>query len=349
MLSHATSSLASSSAPVSSPDVPRLLLAPMEGMVDDVMRRVLTGATSYDWCVAEFARVSGSVLPVKCFTRIVPELFNASCTASGVPVRVQLLGSEPECMAENADRLAALNPAGIDLNFGCPAPTVNRHRGGAVLLDEPELLCDIAGHVCRAIDGRVPFTAKMRLGFNDKSRALEAALALAEGGAQMLVVHARTKEEGYRPPAHWPWIARIAETVKIPVVANGEIWTVDDYLQCRAESGMRDVMLGRGAVADPFLAERIRSHLRGESAMAMNDSWRALCPLIHDFWQRVQGKVEARHAPGRLKQWLNLMRRNYAQAEVLYQTVRPLREPHDIQLVLNALLGLADVRELAHR
>ena len=81
--------------------------------------------------------------------------------------------------------------------------------------------------------------------------------------------------------------------------------------------------------------------------MNMDESWRELHPFIHDFWQRVQRKVEARHAPGRLKQWLNLMRRNFPQAEVLYQTVRPLREPHDIQVVLDSFIGLPDVRELA--
>jgi tRNA-dihydrouridine synthase C len=320
----------------------------MEGMVDEVMRDVLTRATTYDWCVTEFARVSGTLLPARFFTRIAPELHDASRTAAGTLVRVQLLGSEPVCMGENADRLAELAPAGIDLNFGCPAPTVNRHRGGAVLLDEPELLCDIAGHVGRAIRGRVPFTAKMRLGVHDKSRAVEAAQALADGGAEMLVVHARTKEEGYRPPAHWPWIARIAEAVKIPVVANGEIWTVDDYLRCRAESGLHDVMLGRSAVADPFLAGRIRNHLRGVEVRSMEEDWLALRPFIHDFWRRVQAKVEPRHAPGRLKQWLNLLRRNYVQGELLYQAVRPMREPHDIQIILNTFIGPADVRELAH-
>lgn len=327
---------------------PHLLLAPMEGMVDDVMRRVLTEASAYDWCVTEFARVSGSLLPARFFTRIAPELLNASRTAAGTLVRVQLLGSEPACMADNADRLAALQPAGIDLNFGCPAPTVNRHRGGAVLLDEPELLSDIATQVGRAIASRVPFTAKMRLGVQDKLRAVEAAQALAEGGVGMLVVHARTKEEGYRPPAHWPWIARIAEAVKIPVIANGEIWNVEDYLRCVSESGLRDVMLGRGAVADPFLAGRIRRHLADQEVCCMEQDWLAMRALIHDFWQRVQAKVEARHAPGRLKQWLNLMRRNYPQAELLYQAVRPLRQSHDIQIILNAFIGPADVRELAH-
>lgn len=316
---------------------PRILLAPMEGMLDDILRATLTQAATYDWCVTEFVRVTSQLLPRRSFTRISPELLSGSRTGAGVPVRVQLLGSDPACMADNADTLARLNPAGIDLNFGCPAPTVNKHRGGAVLLDEPELLHDISRAVSRAVDGRVPFTAKMRLGVKCKSRAIEAATALAEGGAEMIVVHARTKDEGYRPPAHWSWIGRVADAVKVPVVANGEIWTVEDYHRARAESGCRDVMLGRGAVADPFMVERVRASLSGEEVRTPAQDWPRLVPLLHDYWQRVQAKVEPRHAPGRLKQWLNLLRRHYPQAEVLYQQVRTLREPALLDPYLAAL------------
>ena len=82
--------------------------------------------------------------------------------------------------------------------------------------------------------------------------------ALAEGGAASLVVHARTRDHGYRPPAHWEWIARIDDAVDVPVIANGEVWSVADWERCRAVSGCADVMIGRGAVSDPFLASRIR-------------------------------------------------------------------------------------------
>ena len=208
--------------------MPRLLLAPMEGLADDVLREVLTRVEGYAHAVTEFARVSGSVLPARAFTRISPELRAGSATSSGTPVRVQLLGSDPACMADNAAQLARLNPAGIDLNFGCPAPTVNRHRGGAALLDEPELLHAIASAVRKAVPPHIPFTAKMRLGVADTGKALDCARALAEGGVVGLVVHARTKNDGYRPPAHWEWVARIADVVSTPVVANGEVWTEDD-------------------------------------------------------------------------------------------------------------------------
>ncbi|MHB1115151.1 MAG: tRNA-dihydrouridine synthase, partial [Acidovorax defluvii] len=110
-----------------------LLLAPMEGLLDFVLRDVLTRVGGVDRCVSEFIRVTGTVLPDKVFLRYLPELRHGGRTLAGVPVRAQLLGSDPVCMAENAASLAALGPEGIDLNFGCPAKVVNRHGGGAAL------------------------------------------------------------------------------------------------------------------------------------------------------------------------------------------------------------------------
>ena len=305
----------------------RLILAPMEGLADDILRGVLTRAGRYDWCVTEFVRVTGTLLPKKSFTRVSPELLNGARTAAGTPVRVQLMGSDPHCLAENAARLAELAPAGIDLNFGCPAPLVNRHRGGAALLDDPELLHRIAAAVRGAVPPGLTFSAKMRLGIDDTSRALDCARALADGGAQELVVHARTKADGYRPQVRWEWVARIREAVVVPVIANGEVWGVAGWRAIRAATGCPDVMLGRGAVADPFLVERIRG-TRAEQPDAAD--WRALQPLIADYWSQVLEKLEPRHAPGRLKQWLNLLRRNYAGAEALYRRVRELNTVGEI-------------------
>lgn len=296
----------------------KLLLAPMEGLADELLRELLTSVGGYDWAVSEFARVTATVLPDRFFTRLCPELLQGSRTAAGTPLRVQLLGSDPHRMGLNAARLARLTPAGIDLNFGCPAPTVNRHRGGAILLDEPRLLNDIAIEVRRAVPAAIPCTAKMRLGVADAGRAVECAQALADGGVGLLVVHARTKQQGYRPPAHWEWVGRIASAVKVPVVANGEVWSVADWQRCREVSGVQDVMLGRGAVADPFLARRIRS---GETA-GPDDLWPELAALIGRFWHRVQLKLAPRHAPGRLKQWLNLLRRRHPGAQSLYDRIR---------------------------
>jgi tRNA-dihydrouridine synthase C len=298
----------------------------MEGMVDNVMREVLTGIARYDWCVAEFIRVTGTRLPGKTFRRVCPELLNGARTASGTAVRLQLLGADPALMAANAAKAASFDPYGIDLNFGCPAPTVNRHRGGAALLDEPELLHAITAAVRAAVPDRHPVTAKLRLGIRDTSRTIECVQALEAGGASEIVLHARTKIDGYRPPARWEWLALAREAVSVPLIANGEIWTVEDWRRCKEISGCVDVMLGRGAVADPFLAAR----LRGEPA----GTWLDLERPLHAFWAGVRAKVEARHAPGRLKQWLMLLRRTWPEAEALYQRVRPIRDPAEIDPVL---------------
>ncbi|BAL25277.1 tRNA-dihydrouridine synthase [Azoarcus sp. KH32C] len=314
----------------------RLILAPMEGLLDDVLRDVLTRAAVYDWAVSEFMRVSGTLLPHRFYSRLCPELLTGGRTAAGTAVRLQLLGSDPSCIAENAAHLLALAPPGIDLNFGCPAPTVNRHRGGAALLDEPDLLHDIAAAVRAVVPRSLPFTAKMRLGIADKGRAVECARALAAGGVDELIVHARTKSEGYRPPAHWEWVGLVADAVSIPVVANGEVWSEADWMRCREVSGVADVMLGRGAVADPFLATRIRRKAEGTPSGEPDREaeWEALKPLLALFWWRVQRKLAPRFAPGRLKQWLNLLRRNHPGAEGLFQEIRALPRVGEIDAAL---------------
>jgi tRNA-dihydrouridine synthase C len=303
----------------------RIYLAPMEGLLDFVLRDILTRVGGVDRCVSEFIRVTHTLLPEHVFLRVIPELANGGCTPSGVPVRAQLLGSDPVCLAENAARLAGMGPHGIDLNFGCPAKVVNRHGGGAALLEDPELLTRIVSAVRRAVPDHVPVSAKMRLGFNDDARAVECAQALADGGADELVVHARTKADAYRPPAYWERVNDIRLGVSIPVIANGEIWTLDDALRCREASGCSSLMLGRGIVTDPGLALAIRSADGQQSTPEV--SWEELLPLIGAFWVLVVERLELRQQAGRLKQWLNFLRRRYPQAEVAYCALRTLHDP----------------------
>jgi tRNA-dihydrouridine synthase C len=303
----------------------------------------LTRVGGVDRCVAEFIRVTGTLLPERVFTRIVPELKHGGCTPAGVPVRAQLMGSDPACLAENAARLAGLGPAGIDLNFGCPAKVVNRHGGGAALLQDPELLATIVAAVRRAVPASMPVSAKMRLGFNDDSRTLECALAIVGAGASELVVHARTKADGYRPPAYWERIAPIRAAVRIPVIANGEIWSVSDALLARERSGCDMLMLGRGMVSDPGLALAIVAADSALPGMAL--SWAELQPLLLAFWALVCAKIEPRARVGRLKQWLNYLRRRHPQAELAYQSVRTINDPR----VVAEMLGLASPPRTAAR
>jgi len=300
----------------------------MEGLLDFVLRDILTRVGGVDRCVSEFIRVTHTLLPEHVFLRVIPELANGGCTPSGVPVRAQLLGSDPVCLAENAARLAAMGPHGIDLNFGCPAKVVNRHGGGAALLEDPELLTRIVSAVRRAVPAHMSVSAKMRLGFNDDARAVECAQALADGGADELVVHARTKADAYRPPAYWERVNDIRLGVSIPVVANGEVWTLDDARRCRQASGCTSLMLGRGMVTDPGLALAIRR--ADEGAGGPEVSWVELLPLIGAFWVLVVERLELRQQAGRLKQWLNFLRHRYPQAEVAYCALRTLHDPHPV-------------------
>lgn len=306
-----------------------LLLAPMEGLLDFVLRDVLTRVGGVDRCVSEFIRITDSLLPDKVFLRFLPELRNGSRTLAGIPVRAQLLGSDPVSMAENAARLAALGPEGIDLNFGCPAKVVNRHGGGAALLQEPERIAAVVAAVRRAVPAHLPVSAKMRLGFHDRSLMRECAQAMEAGGAEELVVHARTKADGYRPPAYWEEIPAVRAAVRIPVVANGEIWTVADALRCREVSGCDALMLGRGMVADPGLARAIRAHDAGRPG-SDGVAWHELQPHIAAFWRLVCADLEPRQRAGRLKQWLNLMRRRFPEAELAFQQVRTLTDQRAI-------------------
>ena len=306
----------------------RILLAPMEGLADPLMRNVLTAIGGYDWGICEFVGVTESVLPNRTFLRTCPELHQGSRTDSCTPMRVQLLGSDPHFMAANAKRLVKHRPAGVDINFGCPAPTVFRHRGGSALLGEPELLHAIVSAVRAEVPADIPFTAKMRLGIADSSLAVDCAQAIEAGGVDELIVHGRTKVDGYKPPARWAQIDRVRAAVRIPIIANGEVWTVADFRQCQQESGCADIMLGRGALADPLLPRKVRGEATG--------GWAALLPSVATYWRGVRERVMPVHAGGRLKQWLMLLRRHYPEAEALYQQLRPVKAAEDIDAMLVA-------------
>ncbi|MCW7493999.1 tRNA-dihydrouridine synthase [Leptospira sp. 2 VSF19] len=294
----------------------RILLAPMEGLLDFRLRDTLTRVGGFDECVSEFIRVNNTLLPSHRFYRYVPELHENCRTRSGVPVKVQLLGSDINCMAENASKVASLGAYGIDINFGCPAPTVNRNRGGAALLKEPDLMFAIVKAIRKAVTANIPVTAKMRLGYDSTEQALVCAKALEEGGAEEIVVHARTKTDGYKPPAYWDWISKIRSTVNVPVVANGEIWTAEDAKRCQEVSGCRDIMIGRGAVANPALALMIRGKRN------QNLSWDEIKEILYLYWLNLEKTVDTRSRGGRIKQWLHYLSREYQEAKRDFEIVK---------------------------
>ena len=160
---------------------PALVLAPMDGVTDALMRRLLTRVTPLSYCVTEFIRVSGSVPPAKTFLLDVPELETGARTESGAPVQVQLLGGDPDLLAESALLACKLGATAIDLNFGCPAPTVNRHDGGATLLKFPERIEKIVSAVRSAVPKEFSVSAKLRLGWDDPRAILHNAERAVRG------------------------------------------------------------------------------------------------------------------------------------------------------------------------
>ncbi|MGL5043842.1 MAG: tRNA-dihydrouridine synthase, partial [Plesiomonas sp.] len=152
--------------------VGRVILAPMEGVLDPLLRDLLTRINAYDLCVTEFVRVVDALLPEHLFYRLCPELHHGGLTPSGTPVRVQLLGQSPQWLAENAARAVALGSQGVDLNCGCPSKKVNGSDGGASLLKDPDLIYRAAKAMREAVPNNMPVTVKVRLGWDSTDHSM---------------------------------------------------------------------------------------------------------------------------------------------------------------------------------
>ncbi|MFM8273303.1 MAG: tRNA dihydrouridine synthase [Gemmata sp.] len=289
-------------------DRPALVLAPMEGVTDAPMRAVQGRAGRFTHAVTEFLRVSHAVPPRHVFRDHMPELGTGARTLTGLPVQLQLLGGDPGRMAESAARARELGATAVDINFGCPAPTVNRHDGGAALLRHPHRIRAIVKAVREALPPAVPVSAKLRLGWDTLTAIEENATMAAEGGAAWITIHGRTRVAGYAPPVHWEPIGKVRERLGLPVVANGDIWTADDFRRCRDATGCRHFMLGRGALANPRLSHQVAAELglapRAEAACGPVD-WREHLRRLVEWSHRFE-LTRSDKGVSRLKQWLRL-------------------------------------------
>ncbi|MCF6236857.1 MAG: tRNA-dihydrouridine synthase [Gammaproteobacteria bacterium] len=302
--------------------------------MDNYMRDTLTGIGGYDACVTEFVRVVDKVMPKKVFYRLCPELLTSATTESATPVIIQLLGSDPIVLAENAAYAAELGAPGIDLNFGCPSKIVNRKSGGAALLKEPDRIHQIISAVRAAVPYSIPVSAKIRLGFDHTDAALDIAHAVEDAGASYVVVHARTKVDGYKAPARWEWLGHINRALTIPVVANGDINNIEDYRRCLEISGCKNIMIGRGAVSRPDLARQIRNEQQGQPCEAM--SWPDVSQLLMNMAQKMSTTVADKIIFGRIKQWLAMLKREYPEAQNCFDEVRNLSCFSEAKLILES-------------
>ena len=290
------------------PDLPALILAPMDGITDAPMRALQGEIGSFTFAVSEFVRVSVDVLPKKVFVREVPEIANGGLTPTGLPVAVQILGGDPDLMAESAMNAVAAGARAIDLNFGCPAQVVNKHDGGASLLRTPCRIRSVVAAVRAPVPREIPVSAKIRLGWDCIDSVYENAAMAAEGGASWLTIHARTRVQGYAPPVFYSPIARVREMLDIPVVANGDVFSIDDFKRCRDETGCSHFMIGRGALARPSLSFEIAREL-GLPAREPVTDWVRLMTMLHEWTDRCDIKPGPRGVQ-RMKQWLSLVHRH---------------------------------------
>ena len=311
--------------------VKRVLLAPMEGVLDSLVRELLTEVNDYDLCITEFVRVVDSLLPEKVYYRLCPELANQSLTPSGTAVRVQLLGQHPQWLGENAARAVELGSWGVDLNCGCPSKMVNGSGGGATLLKDPEMIYLGAKAMRDAVPSHLPVTVKVRLGWDSGARQFEIADAVQQAGATEITVHGRTKEDGYKADKiNWAAIGEIRQRLSIPVIANGEIWDWQSAQDCMAATGCDSVMIGRGALNVPNLSRVIKQN-------APKMPWPEVMLLLKKYVRlEKQGDTGLYHV-ARIKQWLGYLRKEYAEASEVFCEIRALKTSADIARAIERL------------
>ena len=228
----------------------------MQDVTDLGFMRLMARYGGPDIFYTEYFRVHGTSNLEKPILRSITE------NDTGRPVIAQMIGNDIPALVRTARELQAYPVAAIDLNLGCPAPVVYRKCAGGGLLREPKRVDAILGALREAIS--IPFTVKTRIGFDDPAVFEELLPIFARHNIDLLTVHARTVAEMYRSEVHYEFIARAVEAVRCPVLANGNVYSAEKAADVLRETNARGLMIGRGAIRNPWLFEQIRQYLRGD-------------------------------------------------------------------------------------
>lgn len=252
----------------------RVLQSPLSGVTDLVFRRLVRRYAPDSMMYTEM--VSASELH---HMKQLPQIMEIDPDER--PISIQLFDCRPDFLAEAAQKAVAEGADTIDINMGCPVNKITKKGGGSSLLRQPDLAAQIVQSVVNAVD--VPITVKTRIGWSDDDiNAIEFAQRMEDAGAQMLTLHGRTRAQGYNGSARWDWIAKVKAVLSIPVIANGDIFSVEAAIRCLELTGADGVMCSRGTLGYPFLVGEIDQFLKtGERCPAPTIFDRLQCAKEH--------------------------------------------------------------------
>jgi tRNA-dihydrouridine synthase C len=266
----------------------------MEGVGDRSFRKAMASVGGFDEAVRDFLRV-----PRCPHIKSLAREYEAVEIAP-IPLAAQIMGAEPEFMGAIAVELAERGAPRIDVNCGCPSNTVTGKGAGSSLLKEPRALYEVARAVVRAVS--IPVTIKMRSGYEDTSLFYENLAAAQESGVRYITLHPRTKADGYGPPARWDLIAAAKAFLKIPLVGNGDICTVEDAVAMLQTTRCDALMIGRGAIMNPFLFHQIRARFSG---LAFQPKWEDLSRYFAVYGAELDPDSSLKQKVGKIKQLMS--------------------------------------------
>lgn len=232
----------------------RVLQSPLSGVTDLVFRRLVRRYAPDSMMYTEMVNATGLH-----YVKQLPKLMEIDPNER--PISIQLFDCRPDFLAEAAQMAVDEGADTVDINMGCPVNKITKNGGGSSLLRQPEVAEAIVRSVVQAVS--VPVTVKTRIGWSDQEiNAVEFAQRMQDAGAQMLTLHGRTRAQGYNGSARWEWIAKVKQALSIPVIANGDIFSVDAAIRCLELTGADGVMCSRGTLGYPFLVGEVDYFLK---------------------------------------------------------------------------------------
>jgi tRNA-dihydrouridine synthase B len=304
---------------------PPLILSPMAGVTDVSFRRLIKRRGGVGLTVSEFISVEG-------LTRSNPKSKRQMrFYADERPFAVQIFGGQVERMRMAAEMAEEVGADILDINCGCPAPKVVKHGGGSGLLKDHERLETILKEIKKAIT--IPLTIKIRAGYYDHTiNAVETA-RLAEGcGVEHIALHGRTKEQGYRGLANWDLVKQIKEAVNIPVSGSGDIATIEDAFARFRETGCDGVLIGRGAMANPWIFRQVEEAMRGDKIFQPTLADKRA--LLLEYFDMLREDMPQPPAINRMKQLAGQFTRGL-QGGALFRT--SLYHSHSVEEILSRI------------